>query len=260
MPETNSFNYACLRVAGPDAASYLQAQLSNDITSNSYTALLKPTALIIALAYLIRQEQGYFLLTAQEQSQSAFEHLSRFVITEDLQISQLKPDSYPESLLGAIPQDLVLEPVSAGDSLIKLDLVSKYVSFTKGCFPGQEALAKYKNLGLAKRKERSLRYLDEARHLHVESETASAEALELLRKAIKEDPSNEDAYEALGVLQARQKDYSGAIKTFQQLEFLNPQAMMAKTNLSILYLKIGDKDKAEQYKSEATLLQFQAHT
>ena len=62
---------------------------------------------------------------------------------------------------------------------------------------------------------------------------------------------------ALGVMLARAQCYDEAIKVLQQLELMNPQSVMAKANLSILYMKLGDKERAEQYKAEGTVLQFE---
>ncbi len=287
-------NFAALEILGLDAQSYLQRQLSNDVSElkgngdGIYGALLKANGEIVSLGYLVlghskagvcdSQMQRYYFITLESQSTKAFEHLCKFAITEDV-VFKLN-----DSLLAyAKEANLVIEEVNSGDNLIKLDLISKYVSFTKGCFPGQEVLAKYKNIGLRKKEERSKRYLDEALSLNAHAsdsavnttaqppssvapsttqspsdlELAQESAIELLRKSIKEDPRNEEAYEALGVLLARQKKYPEAIKVMQQLELLNPKSIMAKANLSILYMKIGDKETAEQYKAEGTVLQFE---
>jgi Flp pilus assembly protein TadD len=79
----------------------------------------------------------------------------------------------------------------------------------------------------------------------------------LIEKAIKEDPRNEDAYELLGVVYARESQFNEAITAMKKLEELNPDSVMAKTNLSIFYMKIGDKETAEDYKAKATVAQFQ---
>ncbi|MFN9952895.1 MAG: tetratricopeptide repeat protein, partial [bacterium] len=97
----------------------------------------------------------------------------------------------------------------------KAQILPKYVSFTKGCFPGQEPLAKFQNIGKPKRKERANANVDEAlllyaRALDVNS-TEVTQAIELLKTALKEDPSNETALETLGVIYARQSRYQEAI-------------------------------------------------
>lgn len=82
-------------------------------------------------------------------------------------------------------------------------------------------------------------------------------AVELFLKAIKIDPLFEDAYESLGVLYGRLEQYDLAIKMMEQLKDLNSKCMMAYTNLSLYHMKVGEIEKAEDYKSQATLLNFE---
>ena len=95
-----------------------------------------------------------------------------------------------------------------------------------------------------------------ARALDVNS-TEVTQAIELLKTALKEDPSNETALETLGVIYARQGSYQEAISIMQELSALNPNNQMALMNLSIFYMKIGDKETAENYKAKSTVLEFQ---
>jgi folate-binding protein YgfZ len=83
------------------------------------------------------------------------------------------------------------------------------------------------------------------------SETAAADTL---RQAITLDPTLADGYEALGVLLSRQGQYEEAVALMQRLLEVDPNRVMAHTNLSIYYLKLGDKEKAEEEKAKATLL------
>lgn len=82
-------------------------------------------------------------------------------------------------------------------------------------------------------------------------------AIQLLKKAIQLNPSFSDAYEVLGVLLGRQKRYDEAIQYLRHLQLIDPQCMMAYTNLSILYMQKGDIQTAEDYKAKATALNFQ---
>jgi folate-binding protein YgfZ len=63
-----------------------------------------------------------------------------------------------------------------------------------------------------------------------------------------------DALEALGVLRSRQGRFAEAITLMEQLLALDPNRVMAHTNMSIYWLKLGDKDKAEDEKAKATVL------
>lgn len=247
-----------LQITGADSLSFLQRQASNN---SGYMAFLNPQAKIIALAYF----QEPYLITSDAEKLKV--HLERFVITEDVNI-KVDPDGQASPSLRMTGAQVYLEEYNEGDTLIKLaerypekKLLEKYVSFTKGCFPGQEPLAKFKNIGIRKREERSQNYLDEALNIFAKADvkdpTELNPAIDLLRKALKENPLNEDAMESLGVMLAKQNKYQEAIMVMHQLEMINPENQMAQMNLSIFYMKIGDKETAEEHKAKGTVLQFQ---
>lgn len=244
-----------LLISGKDAESFLKAQSSNDIKKDvrTFTAFFKPKAEIISLT-AIEQNDSSFNVYCQNP-QELKEHLEKFIIVEDVNI-----ELNSKELL-----DIGLDHFTENQSIIKLEdsipgVIDKYVSFTKGCFPGQEVLSKYKNIGLKKKEERSKKYTDEALEIFAAASNNTSDldpAIELLRKALKENPKNEDAYESLGVMLAKQEKFQEAIAVMQQLEMINPQNNMALMNLSIFYMKIGDKETAEEYKAKGTVLQFE---
>ncbi len=82
------------------------------------------------------------------------------------------------------------------------------------------------------------------------------QAIERLREAIDLDPHLADAYEALGVILSKQEEYDEAIALMQRLAELNPDEVMAHTNLSVFYMKKGMKTEAEAEKDKATILGF----
>lgn len=81
-------------------------------------------------------------------------------------------------------------------------------------------------------------------------------ALDLLKEAIDLDPGLSDAYEVLGVLLGRKERYKEAIEYMHTLEHVDPACIMAQSNLSLYYMKMGDIESAEKHKAEATALQF----
>lgn len=83
-------------------------------------------------------------------------------------------------------------------------------------------------------------------------------AIKKLKNIISANPSFYDAYESLGVIYGRQEKFSEAIEIMHKLESSNPKSVMAQTNLSMFYMKIGEIDKAEVHKSNATVNQFAA--
>lgn len=93
----------------------------------------------------------------------------------------------------------------------------------------------------------------------VEAVTAhqEAKAIALLTQALALNPGHADATEVLGVLYSQTGAVDKAIVLMHQLAQLEPQSVMAHTNLSRFYLQLGDKDRAETEKARATVLQFQ---
>lgn len=81
-------------------------------------------------------------------------------------------------------------------------------------------------------------------------------ALGLLEEALRIDPSFGDAYEAIGVMLGRSGHFHEAIDVFQRLEEVAPDEPMVNTNLSLYYMKLGDKQTAEDHAGKATLKQM----
>ncbi|MAZ49239.1 MAG: hypothetical protein CME65_11815 [Halobacteriovoraceae bacterium] len=82
-------------------------------------------------------------------------------------------------------------------------------------------------------------------------------AKEYFERALELDPGFEDAYESLGVLYGRMENFEKAIELMEQLKSINSKSMMAYTNLSLYHMKLGNIKTAEDYKSQATLLNFE---
>jgi Flp pilus assembly protein TadD len=82
------------------------------------------------------------------------------------------------------------------------------------------------------------------------------QATALLEEALRLDPTYRDAYEALGVILGRSERYHEAIDLFKRLEEIAPNEPMVHTNLSLFYMRLGDKDAAEKEKTKATVKQF----
>lgn len=78
-------------------------------------------------------------------------------------------------------------------------------------------------------------------------------ALTLLEQALRLDPSHADAAEAIGVILGKSGRYHEAIDVFRRLEEVAPNEPMVNTNLSLYYMKLGDKQTAEDEAAKATL-------
>lgn len=88
------------------------------------------------------------------------------------------------------------------------------------------------------------------------SEGRDNDAVAMLEEALRLDPTNADVFEALGVILGRLEKFHEAIDIFHRLEEVAPNEPMVHTNLSLFYMKIGQKDEAERQKALGTMKKF----
>jgi folate-binding protein YgfZ len=185
---------AYVRVAGPDAEDYLQRMLSNDVTAGEVVdaLLLTPKSRLIApLRVWRRSPDDFLLLTEPELGQAVQAQLlrSRFAAKCEIELEEHSSvlvfgdaDGIPGELPGSFEVlDAALEPtvdadeverarIEAGvpawgkeldDSILPAEagLDDTHISFTKGCYPGQEPIARLRHRGHVNRR---LRVLDVA--------------------------------------------------------------------------------------------------
>ncbi|MDP6980345.1 MAG: glycine cleavage T C-terminal barrel domain-containing protein [Myxococcota bacterium] len=89
------------------------------------------------------------------------------------------------------------------------------------------------------------------RAVRVFAQGREEEALGILEEALGLDPGFSDGYEAVGVILGRSERFHEAIDIFKRLEELAPTEPMVNTNLSLYYMKIGDKTTAENHAAKA---------
>jgi tetratricopeptide (TPR) repeat protein len=70
-------------------------------------------------------------------------------------------------------------------------------------------------------------------------------AIEKLRAVLASEPEHFDAQLALGMALYRKGDYPAAIAEGHKAEKLRPREQLVHTNLSLFYMKSGDRAKAE---------------
>jgi folate-binding protein YgfZ len=194
-----------VRVAGPDAEDFLQRMLSNDVTEAPCRAmLLTPKARLIAPLVVVRRGDEDFLLLTEPSLGEAVsatllrarfaakveiepeQHTSVVVFGEDggIRNDELgEPGS--ELLDAAVAPTLTAEEVERiriesgipawgkelDDTILPAEagLDATHVSFTKGCYPGQEPIARLHHRGKVNRSLRALEVAgaepgDEIRH------------------------------------------------------------------------------------------------
>ena len=80
-----------------------------------------------------------------------------------------------------------------------------------------------------------------------------AAAVSILKALLAEDPENFEAQLALGMAYYRQGDYPAAIVEGHKAEKLRPKEQLVHTNLSLFYMKSGDKTTAEHHGLQARI-------
>lgn len=80
-----------------------------------------------------------------------------------------------------------------------------------------------------------------------------ATAIRKLRSVLAEDAAHFDAQLALGMALYRQGDYAAAIAEGHKAEQMRPQEQLVHTNLSLFYMKSGDKKTAEHHGLQARI-------
>ncbi len=78
-------------------------------------------------------------------------------------------------------------------------------------------------------------------------------AIAALRAILAEDPQHFDARLSLGMALCRQGDFAAAIIEGHQAERLRPHEQLVHTNLSLFYMKAGDKQTAEHHGLQARI-------
>lgn len=85
-----------------------------------------------------------------------------------------------------------------------------------------------------------------------------AAAVGKLKRVLADDPAYFDAQLALGMAHYRLGDFAAAIAEGHQAEKLRPKEQLVHTNLSLFYMKSGDKVTAEHHGLQARIAGWRA--
>lgn len=132
-----------VRVEGPDAATYLQGQLSQDVDAlgeAAWTFVLQPSGHIVALARLTRAGDAFALEVDAGLGELVEARLRKFLLRTKATITLERGTTdeaarIAEGRPGANEFDERAVPAETG-------WVDRAVSFTKGCYTGQELVAR----------------------------------------------------------------------------------------------------------------------
>lgn len=142
--------WSSVLASGPDAESFLQGQLSQDLSTlgpaGSWSLLLAPDGIVITSCHVTATDDGYDLAVPRELGDVALTRLRRFLLRTQCTLALLERDHGPFNSVGeqidrGVPGpaefDKALTPQCFGASF-----VASTVSFTKGCFTGQELVGR----------------------------------------------------------------------------------------------------------------------
>ena len=166
MPEVESELYRVIEVRGRDAVDFLQNQLTQDLArlgtdSALFSALCNPKGRVIVTMRLAGLDDGVTLIVPENMSEALLDLLVmyRFRAKVDLSLSDLDPrDLIDAALLD--PADLIRAGIPTVDAdntgmftphMLNLDKLDA-ISFSKGCYTGQEIVARTEHRGRSKRR------------------------------------------------------------------------------------------------------------
>jgi tRNA-modifying protein YgfZ len=200
MPSVAFRPRAYVRVSGPDAEGFLQRMVSNDVAAADAcdALLLTPKARIIAPVRVVRRApDDYLVLTEPELGDVVRAQLLRARFAAKVEIEPEEHESWvvvgggevlderppgDEASEGDVERWRIESRIprwgkELDDSILPAEagLDATHISFTKGCYPGQEPIARQHHRGKVNRK---LRVLD------IEGEAIPGDELLLAEKKV----------------------------------------------------------------------------
>jgi len=181
-PACPSDRYLALLADGRDAVTFLQGQLTQDVLQAgpgavAIGALLTPQGRVVASPWIVFDGPRRVLLVPAALGPLLLEHLQRFVLRAKVTLCLEAPAASALQALAATvaarlgsdtaanwPLALVraglpeVDATTSGEwipQMLNLDLVGG-ISFRKGCYTGQEIVARTQHLGRIKRRMRRL--------------------------------------------------------------------------------------------------------
>ena len=164
----SSFPYSKIIVSGADAFNFLQAQLSNDLRllderDELLAAWCNPKGRVICILRIRRSDAGYVLILPAELAESVLQRLTLFRFRSRVEF-QPAPASPPDLGIQGSAEEWLLDNLRSGrpevwqaqseaftPHMLNLDLIGA-ISFDKGCYPGQEIVARTHYRGATKRR------------------------------------------------------------------------------------------------------------
>jgi folate-binding protein YgfZ len=148
--QDTALNWSHFLVSGPDAVNFLQGQITADMknlsTDGFLTLLLAPDGVVIAPLWLRPVDGGIDVVTFTNLIDTVLQRLRRFKIRIDCSFSEPTPINGPFKDFDELWAAGIPGPNEMGRGLLPhsfgQELVNRTVSFSKGCFTGQELVGR----------------------------------------------------------------------------------------------------------------------
>jgi folate-binding protein YgfZ len=160
--------FSSIFVSGPDSFDFLQAQLTVDLQSLAKNTAVRsawsnPKGRVICMPYLTENTDGYCLAIPTElvdlviqrmtmfRFRSKVDFEARIATQKELGIETTVDDWLLENLRAGIPEIWLSQSEKFTPHMLNLDMLD-IVSLDKGCYPGQEIVARTHFRGTSKRR------------------------------------------------------------------------------------------------------------
>jgi folate-binding protein YgfZ len=170
MPEVDCELYKLITIGGTDAVEFLQGQLTQDLgllaaAGQLPAAWCNPKGRVVVTMRLVRIDDRIGLIVPANMADRVVQRLTMYRMRSKVEISEPSNewknhvDAYeadPAALIRAgVPTIDESNTEQFTPHMLNLDKLGA-ISFTKGCYTGQEVVARTENLGKSKR--RLMRY------------------------------------------------------------------------------------------------------
>jgi len=161
----SDFGYSTIVVSGADAEEFLQGQLTADLQQLDRSEPLRsawcnPKGRVICMMILARQGDGYVLTLPTELAEHVVQRLTVFrfrakvefgIRAVDMGSAQDLDDLRLDQLRAGVPEIYGAQSEQFTPHMLNLDLLGA-VSLEKGCYTGQEIIARTHFRGASKRR------------------------------------------------------------------------------------------------------------
>jgi len=153
------YTISTITVAGPDAFEFLQGQLTNDLRlldaqETLLAAWCNPKGRVICLMTVARTADGYSLAIPTDLANDIVKRLTMFRFRAKVEFEVLPEPSainMSERIAAGIPWIGLQQTEQFTPHMLNLDLLDA-ISFDKGCYTGQEIVARTHYKGSSKRR------------------------------------------------------------------------------------------------------------